>query len=147
LACNKNLTATLLRVAPLILAITFAVSTAQAQKAVAPAAQSATVPLANLLALAKPYPNLRQEIRLARIATNTKPEAAACTARRLGTEWAFLAGQTLGPYRCKLGARMLDVTTATTFFDGAKHKLARDAQNLPSKAKSLTETRLVWRWL
>jgi hypothetical protein len=143
LACSKNLNAALL----LVFAMGFAAQPAQAQKTVAPAVQSATVPLANVVALAKPYPNLRQEIRLARIATNTKPEGATCSARRLGTEWAFLAGQAIGPYRCKLGTRMLDVTTATTFFDGAKHKLARDAANLPSKAKSVTETRLVWRWL
>jgi hypothetical protein len=100
-----------------------------------------------VLALAKPYPNLRQEIRLARIATNTKPEAASCTARRLGKEWSFLFGQSVGPYRCRIGTRMLDVSTTAAFYDGAKHKLAPSAPNLASKAKSVSETRLVWRWL
>jgi hypothetical protein len=130
-----------------VAAIAAATLPAHAQKTVVPQSQSATVPLAKVLELAKPYPNLRQEIRLARIATNTKPEAAICTARRLGTEWAFLAGQTLGPYRCKLGTRAIDIATTATFFDGAKHKLPPDAPNLASKAKSVTEARLVWRWL
>jgi hypothetical protein len=147
LARSNNLIATLLTFAPLILGMALAAQPAQAQKTVAPAVLSAVVPLANVLALAKPYPNLRQEIRLARIATNTKPEAATCTARRLGSEWAYLAGQSVGPYRCKLGTRMIDVTTRATFFDGAKHKIAADAPQLTSKAKSVTETRLVWRWL
>jgi hypothetical protein len=136
-----------LNAAVLFFAAACAAQPALAQKTIAPDAQSATVPLTAVLALAKPYPNLRQEIRLARIAGNTKTETATCSARRLGTEWAFLAGQAIGPYRCKLGVRSLDVTTTTTFFDGAKHKLPHDAANLPSKAKSVTETRLVWRWL
>jgi hypothetical protein len=120
---------------------------AQAQKTVVPQAQSSTVPLTDVLAIAKPYPNLRQEIRLARIANTAPPAAAPCTARRLGPEWSLLAGRTIGPYRCRIGDRMLDITTAVTFFDASQHKIASDAPQVMSKAKTLMESRLVWRWL
>ncbi len=120
---------------------------AHAQKAFVPQSQSASAPLADVLAVAKPYPNLRQEVRLARIASGGRDAAAACTARRLGPEWSLLAGQTIGPYRCRIGDRTLDITTTVTFFDASKHKIAADAPEIMNKAKSLIETRLVWRWL
>lgn len=120
---------------------------ARAQKSIVPQSQSASTPLADVLAVAKPYPNLRQEVRLARIASGGRDAAAACTARRLGPEWLLLAGRTIGPYRCRIGNRTLDITTAVTYFDASKHKIAADAPQVMSKAKSLIESRLVWRWL
>lgn len=120
---------------------------AHAQKTIVPQAQSDTVALADVVALAKPYPNLRQEIRLARIAGGDANSASTCSGRRLGPEWKVLAGRVVGPYRCRIGARMLDITTSITFFDGAKHKIAAEAPTVTVKAKTLTESRLVWRWL
>ena len=129
------------------LAVLTTANVAYAQKTVVPQAQSSTVPLADVLTIAKPYPNLRQEIRLARIASTAPAAAAPCTARRLGPEWSLLAGRTIGPYRCRIGERVLDVTTAVTFFDASKHKIANDAPQVTAKAKTLVESRLVWRWL
>jgi hypothetical protein len=42
---------------------------------------------------------------------------------------------------------MLDIATTATFFDGAKHKLPPNAPTVMGKAKAVTESRLVWRWL
>ncbi len=135
------------RVLSISLAALATANVAYAQKTVVPQAQSSTVPLADVLTIAKPYPNLRQEIRLARIASPAPAAAQPCTARRLGPEWALLAGRTIGPYRCRIGERVLDITTAVTFFDASKHKIASDAPQVTSKAKTLLESRLVWRWL
>ncbi len=120
---------------------------AHAQKSVVPQTQLETVALIDVLALAKPYPNLRQEIRLARIAAGGPSSAGTCTARRLGADWRLLAGRVVGPYRCRIGTRTLDIGTVITFFDAANHKIAADAPQSTTKAKTLTESRLVWRWL
>lgn len=107
---------------------------------------SATVPLAHVLALADAYPNLRQEIRLALIRAGASKEAAKCSAAALGPDWIKLAGQPLGPYRCRIGAATLYVTATAIVFDAARHKLAPTDPRRPARAATLVEQRLVWRW-
>ena len=104
------------------------------------------VPLAAVLALAQPYPNLRQEVRLALIETGANKNTATCIAGQLGDEWVALKTRAVGPYRCKLGKRTLVIKTATTFFDAAGHKIAADDAKLPARAARVAEARLVWSW-
>jgi hypothetical protein len=109
-------------------------------------ARSGAVPFGDVLALAGPYPNLRQEIRLARIAAGGAAAQITCTGRRLGGDWSALTGRAIGPYRCRFGTRTLDIETRVIFYDGARHKLTPDRPGLVKQAKSLAENRLVWRW-
>jgi hypothetical protein len=122
------------------------VQTASAQKVEVPQVAGEAVPLADVMTLARPYPNLRQEIRLALISAGDAKAAAACVATRLGPEWTALKGRAVGPYRCRIGSRALDIKTAATYFDAAKHKIVSGDERLKHKAVRVLETRLVWRW-
>jgi hypothetical protein len=119
---------------------------AEAQRAAVPTAKPVAVPLATVLTAAAAYPNLRQEIKLALIRAGLSRDAATCSAARLGDEWSKLAGRTLAPYRCVLGARTVLVTSTPVFFDAARHKLAPDDPRRPARAVTFTEQRLAWRW-
>jgi hypothetical protein len=120
---------------------------ARAQKVEVPRAPAEAVPLGDVMTLARPYPNLRQEIKLALIAAGDSKTVAGCAAARLGPEWTTLKGRAVGPYHCRIGNRTLDIKTSATYFDAAKHKIAPSDQRLTHKAVRLLETRLVWTWL
>lgn len=106
----------------------------------------ANVPLADVMALARPYPNLQQEIRLALITAGVNRNAVTCSADRLDDSWALLRARAVGPYRCKLGGRGLQITTAISFFDAAGHKLSTRDPSLHARAVRVAETRLAWSW-
>ena len=118
---------------------------ALAQRA-GPSGVQMKVPLADVITLAQPYPNLRQEVRLALIETGASKSATTCVSEQLGDEWLGLKGRAVGPYRCKLGKRTLVIKTVATYFDGAGHKIAADDAKMAARAARLVEARLVWAW-
>ena len=110
------------------------------------ARDNASVPLANVLAIAKPYPNLLLEIRLQLAAADLKRDQVTCVAERLGTEWAQLSGASRGPYTCRIGKRQLSVATVATYFDKAGYRVKPSDTALPTRAAKITEARLTWKW-
>ena len=120
-------------------------SVSLAQKSVPPVQQT-KVPLDDVMTLAKPYPNLRQSVRLALIEAGATKNTATCAASQLSADWAILKGRAVGPYRCKLGKRTLVINTAATYYDSAGHKIAADDARLPLRAQRVVEQRLVWSW-
>lgn len=128
--------AVLARAATLATASTFAVM----------AGEIARVPLARVLDIAKPYPNLLLEVRLALVRAGATRDGVACQAQELGREWVKLAGQAIGPYACKIGTRTLVITTSPLFATAGGHKIAQRDRDLPAKAARVTEKRLAWHW-
>jgi hypothetical protein len=111
-----------------------------------PAGVAAKVPLADVLALAEPYPNLRQEIRLALISAGQSRDGVMCAAIRIGEGWTALKPRAIGPYVCPIGNRAVTIRTQATFFDVAGHKLPPQDATLATKAARVTEARLAWTW-
>ena len=111
-----------------------------------PVASIAVVPLADVLALAKPYPNLLFEIRAELVRAGLKRDAVTCTAPRFASDWTQLRGGRHAPYACRVGPRTLTIGARRTVFDGNGHKLAADDPSTRRKAARLVESGLTWRW-
>lgn len=138
---NRGLRRALLLVA----AVWFATHPAQAQKA-PPLEAGGSLPLTDLLTVAKPYPNLVNEVRLALLAAGLTKEKVACTGRRFPNAWVNLGGRRVAPYDCRIGRRRLLVSSVAVYFDRNGHKLVATDPDLTQKAARLTEARLTWAW-
>ena len=110
------------------------------------APQAGSLPLADVLAVAKPYPNLTQEVRLELVRAGARKEAIVCSGRRFDADWPGLAGARSAPYDCRIGRRMLTVSARQTFYDANGHRLGSDDPLLRKRAVRVTETGLQWRW-
>jgi hypothetical protein len=109
----------------------------------ATARQPTDVPLEHVLALAKPYPNLVLQIRLELVRASLKRENVSCAATPAGAGNPRLAAVRIAPYRCTIGKRQLIVETTPTFLDAGGRRLK--GADL-SRAASVREERLKWRW-
>lgn len=116
------------------------------QRATLGLGQSGSLPLADVLVLAKPYPNLVSQIRLRLIATGQSKEKTACAAQRFPSSWPALGGARVGPYACVIGKRTLTVTTEAIYYDKAGHRLKPDDPALPLKVAKVVESRFKWSW-
>jgi hypothetical protein len=104
------------------------------------------VPLQEVLALAKPYPNLQFEVKAELLRAGVKKEDVGCTGQNFPPEWSRLAGVRHGPYACRIGKRTLIVAARETFYDVNGHKLAPDTSEARVRAAKVVETGLKWRW-
>ncbi len=104
------------------------------------------MPLAEVLEVAKPYPNLTTQVRLRLIASNTTKEKVTCTAQRFANSWTGLGGARLAPYVCPIGKRTLTITAEPTYYDKAGYKLKPNDPALSTKAVKVAESRLKWSW-
>jgi hypothetical protein len=104
------------------------------------------VPLQEVLALAKPYPNLQFEVKAELLRAGVKKEDVACTGHNFPPDWSRLAGVRHGPYACRIGKRTLIVAARETFYDVNGHKLAPDTSEARVRAAKVVETGLKWRW-
>jgi hypothetical protein len=116
-----------------------------AQK-VAPIEGGGSLPLGDVLRVAKPYPNLINEVRLALLKAGLKRDHVTCSGQRLSTAWTHLGGQRVAPYECRIGDRSLVVRAVANYFDRNGHKLAGDDPGVAAKATRLAEARLTWQW-
>ena len=135
----------ILRMLAVLLFASFLCTRAHAQK-VTVEADAGRVPLATVLELARPNPNLRQEVKLALITAQSDKSRVTCTSNKLGVAWGALALRAIGPYRCAIGNRVLTLKTQPVFYDAAGHKFTQSDTARASKAARLKETRLVWVW-
>jgi hypothetical protein len=111
-----------------------------------PAPAASTVPLTDLLTLAKPYPNLISVIRLQLLASGKKKEAIACKSSGIPGTWPSLGGRPVAPYVCPIGKRTLTVTAEPTYYDANSYKLKSSDPALATKATRFSESKLKWTW-
>jgi hypothetical protein len=114
--------------------------------ALAPGRASMPVPLADVIALAKPYPNLVLQIRLELVRANTTRDKVVCSADRLDGTWIKIKNARVGPYRCQIGKRNLALTTTPLFYDTRGYKLSPTSADVALKAVRVQETKLKWTW-
>jgi hypothetical protein len=105
-----------------------------------------SMPLTDVLAVAKPYPNLLLQVKLELVRANLKRDQVICAAERFDNRWVALSGGRLAPYECKIGTRTLVVSAAQTYYDKAGHRLKPTDAALPAKAVKVQEARLKWSW-
>lgn len=105
-----------------------------------------SLPLDDVLAIAKPYPNLVLQVRLELVRANLKREQVVCTGSRFGNSWVELGGARLAPYQCKIGNRTLMISASQSYFDKNSRKLKPTDRDLMRKAATVRETGLTWRW-
>jgi hypothetical protein len=108
--------------------------------------QGGSIPLAEVLEVAKPYPNLTTQVRLRLIASNTTKEKVTCSAQRFANTWTALGGVRVGPYVCPIGKRTLTITAEPTYYDKAGYKLKVSDPGLATTATKVVESRLKWSW-
>ena len=125
--------------AALVLAVLSGSARVQAQ-------QGSALPLRDVMAIAKPYPNLVTQIRLQLVRANLKADKVVCTANRFGDQWKSLSGARSGPYTCEIGKRVLVIETQAVYRDKDGRKLMPDDPQLPAKATKVTEAGLKWVW-
>ena len=104
------------------------------------------MPLADVLDIAKPYPNLVLQIRLQLVRANLKREQVTCLSERVPDGYSALAGRRMAPYHCPIGRRTLVVTAAQTYYDAGGRKLSPRDPDLARKAAKVTEAGLKWTW-
>ncbi len=109
-------------------------------------AVAGNIPLAEIIELAKPYPNLVLQVRLQLLRANLKREQVHCTGSRFGTRWATLVGRRLSPYQCPIGKRTLVITAAQTYLDRNGRKVRADDPLVAAKAAAVKESGLTWKW-
>jgi hypothetical protein len=120
---------------------------AASAKVVAPGLSGGgSLPLADVVEIAKPYPNLTLQVRLQLVRASLKREQVVCTASRFGNQWTNLGGARLAPYECPIGKRTLVVTANQIFYDRNGRKVAPGDPELMRKAAKVKENGLVWRW-
>jgi hypothetical protein len=108
--------------------------------------QGGSLPLEQVLAVAKPYPNLLLQVRLELVRANLKRDAVTCGAGRYDARWLQLSGSRLAPYECKIGTRTLVITASQTFYDRNGKRLVPADANTPAKAAKVREGGLKWSW-
>jgi hypothetical protein len=130
----------------LIACITLTTIPAQAKVATPGVAEGGNLPLADVLDLAKPYPNLILQVRLQLVRANLKRDQVACAASRFGAQWTNLGGARLAPYQCAIGKRTLAITANQIYFDRNGRKVSAGDPELMKKAAKVKENGLAWRW-
>jgi hypothetical protein len=134
-------------VSVLLLASAAGGAPATAQRPAAPVvAHGGRVPLADVLDVAKPYPNLLLQVRLQLVRANLKRDVVMCTSGRYDARWAGLSGAKQAPYECRIGSRTLVITAAQTFFDRNGRRLTATDAATPAKAIKVKESGLKWSW-
>jgi hypothetical protein len=117
-----------------------------ASEALSPARVPAKIPLSEVIALAKPYPNLLLQIRLELVRANTTRDKVTCTSDKLDGAWLKLNAAHVGPYQCQIGKRKLAVSTTPVFYDARGYKLSPRAADVTANAARIQETKLKWTW-
>jgi hypothetical protein len=105
-----------------------------------------SLPLAEVIDLAKPYPNLVLQVRLQLVRANLKREQVMCSGTRFGSQWTNLGGTRLAPYECAIGKRTLVVTANQTYLDRNGRKVKPEDPDIVRKAAKVRETGLTWKW-
>lgn len=134
------------RAAILLLALLLSGAVAQARVSTPGVTGGGSLPLAEVLELAKPYPNLVMQVRLQLVRANVKREQVVCTADRFGPQWTALGGARLAPYACAIGKRTVVITASQSYFDRNGRKVKPGDPDLTLKAARLKETGLKWQW-
>ena len=105
-----------------------------------------SVPLVEVLDVAKPYPNLVLQVRLQLVRANVKREQVNCTGAKYGTEWTNIGGMRLAPYACAIGKRTLLIDASQIYYDRNGRKVKLDDPDVMRKAAKVNEGGLTWRW-
>ena len=134
----------LLPVALSIVAV--AATTAAARVATPGLSGGGSLPLDDILVLAKPYPNLVMQVRLELVRAGLKREQVTCSGARFGNQWTSLGGARLAPYQCPIGKRTLVVEARQSYFDRNGRRVKPDDLDLMRKAATVRETGLTWQW-
>jgi hypothetical protein len=137
---------TMCRLAVMSALILIGVSPALAQKAAPSAEQGSSIALSEVLAVAKPYPNLVTQVKLRLLASGLKTDQVTCSAKRFPTGWVALGAARAAPYVCPFGRRTLTITAEPTYYDKAGYRLKASDPALPGKAAKVVESRLKWSW-
>lgn len=131
----------------MILALSAAISMpAAAQKTAPSTGQGGSIPLADVLAVAKPYPNLTTQVKLRLLASGLKADQVTCTAQRFPSTWTALGAARTAPYVCPFGRRTLTISAEPTYYDKAGYRLKANDPALADKAVKVVENRLKWAW-
>jgi hypothetical protein len=105
-----------------------------------------SLPLAEVVTLAKPYPNLTLQVRLQLLRANLKRDDVVCAAARYGNQWTALGGRRSAPYECRIGQRKLVITANQIYFDRNGRKVSVSDRELLRKAATVKENGLSWQW-
>ena len=115
---------------------------ALAQKTALPLGQGGSIALADVLVVAKPYPNLVTQVKLRLLASALKADQVTCSAQRFPNTWTALGGARTAPYVCPFGKRTLSITAEATYYDKAGYRLKANDPALADKAVKLVENRI-----
>lgn len=91
-------------------------------------------------------PALRAQVRDQLKRAKLAREDVLCETEALDAGFARLAGTPAGPFTCRIGPRTLAVSTTPRFKDGAGAALAPSDPDLKTKAASVRDARMTWRW-
>jgi hypothetical protein len=105
-----------------------------------------SLPLTDVLEVAKPYPNLLTQTRVWLLAAGLKKEQVSCSGDRYSNAWIGLGGRRVAPYVCPIGKRTLTVTATPVYYDRNGYRLNASDPQLQAKAMRVAETRLKWTW-
>jgi hypothetical protein len=119
---------------------------AHAQKPTPAGVQGGSLPLGDVMAVAKPYPNLLLQVRLELVRANLKRDTVTCAAGRYDNRWLQLGATRLAPYECRIGQRTLVITASQTYYDRNGKRLAPADAATPAKAAKVRESGLKWSW-
>lgn len=127
-------------------ALTGVMSSAVTARDTTPGLAGGSVPLTEVLDVAKPYPNLVLQVRLQLVRANLKREQVTCSGRRFGNQWTKLGGARLAPYECQIGKQKLIVEAAQSYADVNGRKLKIADKDIMLKAATVKESSLKWKW-
>ena len=133
-----------LRMIRAVVALGFALASSWASPLAAQ--PSAGLPLTDVLALARPYPNLLFEVRAELVRAGLRKEDIVCSGRGFTTDWPQLRAARRAPYACRIGRRTLVVTARQTYLDANGHRLAAEDAATMKRAVRVVEAGLAWRW-
>jgi len=134
------------RIALTFVSLVLTAAAASAKVAAPGLSGGGSVPLVEVLDLAKPYPNLVLQVRLQLVRANLKREQVVCTGSRFGNQWVALGGARLAPYECPIGKRRLIITANQSYFDKNGRKVKPNDPDLMHKAAKVKESGLAWQW-
>lgn len=105
-----------------------------------------TVPMAEVLRLARSNPVIKLQARLQVQRAKIAVDDVFCRASKLDPSWGRLSGTIVGPYRCVIGSHTLQVTANQRFTDASGARLSPLAADIKSKAVAVVEDRFRGRW-
>lgn len=111
-----------------------------------PSLAAGSLPLTDVMARMKAYPNLLLQIRLQLVRAGKRKDDVTCIGERFGNHWVKLGGARTLPYECPIGKRTLLIKGTVVYEDASGRRLKDNDPDLPRKAARARETRITWTW-